>query len=184
MSTWIQTASGGRFDLAAPRAADVRMGDVAHALSNLCRFGGHVRRFYSVAQHSVLVWRVLEHHDLEVQRAALLHDAAEAYVGDVVSPLKRRLEGYRPLEDLVLRVIFESAGVPFPGADVWALVRGADLRALMTERRDLLPAPPVPWVEDERGAAPWPEPIDPLPPIDAGSEFGDAARALGLWGQP
>ena len=75
-SEWIITASGKRFYLRRPTPADIDAGDVAHALAHICRFNGHTREFYSVAQHSILVSRLLPD---ELKLAGLLHDAAEAY---------------------------------------------------------------------------------------------------------
>ena len=83
----IKTASGHYFDLADPKPEDVDIESIAAALSKTCRFGGHCPEFYSVAQHSVLASLLSETHPFEV----LLHDAAEAYVGDVVKPLKNML---------------------------------------------------------------------------------------------
>lgn len=183
--TWIQTASGGRFDLETPCSADVVLEDLAHALSNLCRFNGHARVFYSVAQHSILV----AHHlgrfgDVEVERAGLLHDAAEAYLGDVTRPLKRILgEPYARLERAVLERVYEALGLPWPDDAVWALVKREDLTALMTERRDLLPAPPSPWVEDESGLEPWDRPIEALAPGRAAELFLACAAQLGIRGR-
>lgn len=182
--SWIQTAGGGRFDLEAPRAADVALADVAHALSNLCRFNGHCRSFYSVAQHSVLVADALfRFKDREVARAGLLHDAAEAYLGDVARPLKRIVGSvYERLEREVLARVYEALELPWPDDGVWALVKREDVRALMTERRDLLPPPPAPWFEDEAGIEPWEKPIVPLAPADARDRFLWTAAALGLGG--
>ena len=82
---WIRTHTGLRFDLLDPRPEAIDPRDVAHALARLCRFGGHVRRFYSVAQHSLLVADLAP---LGLELPALLHDASEAYLGDVVAPLE------------------------------------------------------------------------------------------------
>lgn len=88
--------SGNIIDLAAPTPAQISIEDIAHALSNVCRFGGHCSPFYSVAQHSVLVAALAPQ---ELKFAALLHDAPEAYLGDVIKPLKVLLkEHYSTLE--------------------------------------------------------------------------------------
>ncbi|MEM4379972.1 MAG: hypothetical protein QXL01_04720, partial [Thermoplasmatales archaeon] len=84
MEPWIETYSGKKFDYLAQSELDIE--DIAHALSNLCRFNGHTRVFYSVAEHSVNVSSMVPP---ELKIAALLHDAAEAYIGDVPSPLKQ-----------------------------------------------------------------------------------------------
>src|ERR1700683_336889 len=82
---WIVTFSGRRFYVLDPRPSDVRIEDIAHSLSLQCRFNGHVKNFYSVAQHSVLV---SERCDPADALYGLLHDASEAYIGDMSAPLK------------------------------------------------------------------------------------------------
>jgi uncharacterized protein len=91
------TASGQLFDILAFDDSAITLEDVAHGLSNICRFGGHTVSFYSVAQHSVIVSQLCDTADAA---AGLLHDATEAYLGDVISPLKRQpgMETYREIE--------------------------------------------------------------------------------------
>lgn len=96
----IITISGAQVDLILPRADQFDIDDIAHALGNVCRFGGHVPHFYSVAEHSVRVMRHVSHLPYHVQLAGLLHDAAEAYIGDMVRPLKRS----QPLGDAYMHV--------------------------------------------------------------------------------
>jgi hypothetical protein len=101
---WLNTVSGKRYYPHDPCAEDVDIGDIAHALSNLCRWAGHSPRFYSVAEHSVLVsTQVPRQHAL----AALLHDATEAYLVDLPRPIKKSLPEYIKLELLNWRVITE-----------------------------------------------------------------------------
>jgi hypothetical protein len=88
----IETFTGKFFDYDEPAAEQVCVEDIAHALSQVCRFGGHTRTFYSVAEHCVLASRLLENtsaHDYRL--AALLHDAHEAYLGDLPTPLKNAI---------------------------------------------------------------------------------------------
>jgi hypothetical protein len=93
---WMQTFTGRQFFPMDPRPEEVDPTDIAHALSLLCRYNGHVDRFYSVAEHCVhLSYVVPPEHALW----ALLHDATEAYVGDMISPLKIHMPGYRAAED-------------------------------------------------------------------------------------
>jgi 5'-nucleotidase len=145
----IQTYSGKDFYLLDPKPLDVDLETIAHALSLLCRYGGHVRHFYSVAEHCVLMSHVVpEEHAL----AALLHDAAEAYVVDVPTPLKRLLIGYASIEANVLRAIGGRYGVvldPLPPA-----VKDVDLRIVLDERRALMGPPASPWAMDSRGLEP------------------------------
>lgn len=136
---WIQTYTGIAFWLDAPRAVDVDIRDIAHALSNLCRFTGHARPFYSVAEHSVWVSRLVPpEHAL----TALLHDAAEAYVGDVASPLKALMPEYRAIEAQVWDAVRLRFGLP---AELPDCVKQADLHMLDVERRKLLGDEPASW---------------------------------------
>ena len=129
----IQLYSGGYIDLLNPQPEDIHIEDVAHALSNICRFTGHTRQFYSVAQHSVHTTLLLEEQEFALQ--ALLHDASEAYLSDVSTPLKRLLPDYVKLEKRFEAVIAERFGLP---ATKNPLVKKADLLALVTEKRDLM----------------------------------------------
>jgi hypothetical protein len=129
---WMQTYSGGRFYPLDPRADEIDPADIAHALSLLCRYGGHVDRFYSVAEHCVLMseWVAPEH-----ALAALLHDATEAYVVDVPRPLKRYLRDYRSIEDAVWSAIAFRYGID---VQLPTQVKEADDRIILTERAALL----------------------------------------------
>lgn len=129
---WMQTHTGRRFYPLDPRPEEIDPEDIAHALSLLCRYGGHVDRFYSVAEHCVLMSQaVAPKHAL----AALLHDATEAYVCDVPRPLKRHLAGYELIEHGVWLAIAICFGLnpelPYP-------VKQADNRILLNERAALL----------------------------------------------
>jgi len=97
---WCQTFTGRKFWPLDPRPEDIDIIDIAHALANVCRFGGHSRVFYSVAQHSVLV---SQHCPAEFAMHGLMHDAAEAYIGDMVRPLKTQDEmiAYRQAEHAI-----------------------------------------------------------------------------------
>lgn len=130
---WMQTYTGGRFYPIDPRPEDIDPADIAHALSLLCRYGGHVDRFYSVAEHCVLMSRAVAP---ENALAALLHDATEAYVVDVPRPLKRYLRDYGPIEDLAWYAISARFGV---SVVIPSEVHAADSRILLTERAALMP---------------------------------------------
>lgn len=164
MNPTILTATGVYFDFLQPHVDMVRLEDIAHALANTCRFGGHTRPFYSVAQHSVLASRIVAP---EYARAALMHDAAEAYLGDVPKPLKRLLPDYQRIEQRVEAVTLARFGLSLP---LPVQVQRADLVLLATEQRDLMP-----YHEDKWGCiarvTPLPDPIVPVSPDEAREMF-------------
>jgi len=158
---WLQTVSGGAWPLLAPAAQHVNWRDVANSLARLCRFNGHVAEnaFYSVAEHCCRVADVLP---VDLRLHGLLHDAHEAFLGDITQPLKRAMAamGAGPvltsLEEAHDRAIFAAAGLPYPPSPEAARqVKQADLRLLATERRDLLSHSRLRWL-----AMP-----DPLPTV-------------------
>lgn len=153
---WMQTATGRKFYPADIRPADICIEDIAHALSNICRFGGHCKTFYSVAQHSVHVAEVVKErsntwwtsqrpalHD--VLCYALLHDASEAYLGDCVTPLKAYLTDYKPVEERAMDAVVEKFNLPNTPL-AYAATKQADRILLVTEARDLLGNPA--WTKD------------------------------------
>lgn len=130
----IATYSGGRFWPCDPRAEEVRIEDIAHALSLQCRFTGHCLRFYSVAEHSVRVARRVPKAD---QKWALLHDASEAYLIDLARPVKHQAEMaiYRDVEKRIMRAVCFRFGLDFGQP---ASVTEADHRMLVTEAKVLM----------------------------------------------
>lgn len=100
------TFNGSVIDLFAPSLDDINIDDISNSLSKICRFGGHTSTFYSVAQHSILVAAMAP---ADIKREALLHDGTEAYVGDVISPLKHILgDVYKSIELRFMKVIAEK----------------------------------------------------------------------------
>jgi 5'-deoxynucleotidase YfbR-like HD superfamily hydrolase len=131
MTGIMTTHSGQRVNLIAPDPDTILIEDIAHALANICRFGGHTRRHYSVASHSLLVMELVEpKHKLQ----ALLHDAPEAFCGDVVTPLKNLMPEFQRIEDMLWGVIARKFGVP---VELSSAVLAADRRALDMERTEL-----------------------------------------------
>lgn len=152
MSDTICTVTGNYFDFEYPERSTFNINDIAHALAHICRFTGHTREFYSVAQHSILVSDQLPK---ELQLAGLLHDAAEAFIGDVSSPLKRMLPDYKAVERRVEHAIFNRFGVRREMYENKAQIKAADLTLLATERRDLMPDMGDQW-EMLKGVQPLP----------------------------
>lgn len=125
------THSGQVLDLNFIKPENVSIEDIAHSLSFQCRFNGHTKRFYSVAEHS-LVLRDLVREESGIQNlnrrmAAILHDAAECYLGDITKPAKERLFIGEAVEGQILRVIFEAFGVPFSSFDEELKAMDSDL---------------------------------------------------------
>lgn len=134
---WMMTASGRQFWPLDPRAEDVEINDIAQALSNQGRYNGHTRHFYSVAQHCVELARwFLAKGDLPNARWALLHDAAEAYTGDMIRPIKPSIPQFGLVEALVERVVFDALGM---SGDIPAAVKEADTLILRDEQLVFFP---------------------------------------------
>jgi hypothetical protein len=156
--TWIQTRFGRMMDLADPQPDDIDIRDIAHSLAITCRFAGHTVRFYSVAEHSFWVGRLLEHDGEPRERvlAGLLHDAAEAYVGDVTRPLKQALRalgepGERSTYDKVSDAVDHAIHVRF-GLTAYRCtpkIKSADMRMLAVEQKHLMTTPPEEWKSTE-----------------------------------
>ena len=173
---WIQTFTGRAFYPLSPRAGDVCIEDIAHHLALQNRFSGATRCPYSVAEHSVHVMRLVESQGRrDLALAALMHDAAEAYVVDVPSPIKHHesMLWYRDRELHVMLAICERFGID-NAHTIDPVVKHADLVLLATEARDLLGPPPMEW-------GPMPEPlswrIEPMSWRDAEAEFLYYARS-------
>lgn len=136
---YVSTVSGNRFYPLEPRIDHVDIEDIAHGLAYQCRFNGQTQEFYSVAQHSLLVSSLVP---TDLRLAALLHDAAEAYLGDMVKPLKVLLPEFAAIEDKVGAMIAEAFGIDFSD---YRPIKRADLIALATEKRDLMPHSAERW---------------------------------------
>jgi uncharacterized protein len=154
---------------------DINIEDIAHSLSNLCRFNGHCKQFYSVAQHSVLVSQgVLSHNKL----TALLHDATEAYCGDMIRPIKTlpEMNYYREIESGIWAVIAYKYNIPI---DLPEEVDIYDARVLLAEKRDLMVTNGHVW---EFPQCKYPD-LDPYPidPIECWSPSKAKAEFLSMY---
>lgn len=168
----LHTVGGATLDLTRLRPEDIQLEDIAHALSCLCRFTGHTARFFGVAEHSVLMSRATTRYPVE----ALLHDATEAFIGDVARPVKYRrgMGGYRSLEERIARVVAERFGTPFPMS---AAVKHLDNRMLRAEIEQLM-------TPGSYSHSPRVKPLDTViecwAPQRAEREFLKRARELGV----
>ena len=139
---WCQTFTGGQFWPLHPRPEDVKIEDIAHALSQVCRFAGHSIWPYSVGHHSLLVSANCRPENALV---GLLHDAPEAFVGDMVTPLKRDMPTFEAAERGWALAIGDAFGLGEQLVALPADVKEADVRALMTEKRDVMSTCSHPW---------------------------------------
>lgn len=149
---YIQTYTGKKFHPFDPKPEEICIEDIAHSLAHICRFNGHTEFFYSVAQHSLIVAHLLKDESPLTQLLGLLHDAAEAYIGDIPAPIKPEffvcISGQfhliKYVESNILTAICQSLfpnqravhAELFTGRDK---IKHADLTALAWEKRDLLP---------------------------------------------
>ncbi|MBZ6496635.1 hypothetical protein [Natrinema longum] len=129
----VETYTGGRFDLFDPDPDDIRLQDIATALAHTCRFGGHCQWFYSVAHHSIHVSRELPSADPRLQLLGLLHDAGEAYIGDIPRPLKAEYEQFDRVEERILEAVWTAVALEPPSDGEWERVMAADDRLLAYE---------------------------------------------------
>lgn len=138
ISDFIQTYTGRKFFPMQPCAEDVNIHDIAHALSNLCRYAGHCEYFYSVAQHSYFVsFEVPKEHAL----TALMHDATEAYCVDVPRPLKKYLTNYAEIEHGIWQAVATRYGLPIIMPEC---VHWADNAVLLAEKEQIMKES-APW---------------------------------------
>lgn len=147
---WILTANGNELDLVYPKPSAMPIQDIAHALSQINRFTGHARRPYSVAEHSLLVCEIVERLQPTISAhglfAALMHDAHEAFIGDVATPTKQMIgAGWHMLEDRIQQTLRSAYALHGPSSLHSHIIKQADLIALATERKQLMPPGGSPW---------------------------------------
>lgn len=158
---WMQTFTGRAFFPLKLERNDINRYDIAHSLAMQCRYNGHTSRFYSVAEHSVLMSQWVPEEDA---LWALLHDAPETYIGDMIRPLKRHMPEFRKIDEQIMGAICEKFDLPFEMPDS---VKEADNRIIENERRELLAKEPLPWTIHG----------DPLPGIEIVGWLPDEAEA-------
>lgn len=137
----ITLASGKTFDLLDPHGSEFDIEDIAHGLAHVCRYAGQCRAFFSVAEHSILVSKAV--HDFAFE--ALMHDAAEAFIGDITRPLKQLLPDYKAIEAEVEAAITERFSLR-PAAR--PIVKEADLRVLAAEQEQVMASGCASWAAE------------------------------------
>jgi len=164
----MQTYTGVEFYPFDPRVEDIRIEDIAHSLALQCRFAGHCRTHYSVAEHSVRASRLpyMQLYETrgfnETPLAVLLHDATEAYLVDLPRPVKRdrAFAAYKPIENLLASRIAHAFGLATYALSDDHVIGMADEIMLATEARDVMGKPPRDWhlamEPDEERIEPWP----------------------------
>jgi hypothetical protein len=169
--SWVVTLSGKRFSILQPDPNAVVIQDIACALARQARFNGHTRFFYSVGQHSCLGAQASPTRDIAL--LMLFHDATEAYIGDLVSPVKALLPDFEIIESRIHWAISKKFNLEFP---LPKIVKQIDRRLLATEVRDLITKDLKSWHigEDE----PFDFPIIPWPPEVTEARFLEMAKNL------
>lgn len=163
--------STGYFDLADPRPEDISLADIARALSRINRFTGHGYRMISVARHSVNCYAESTRRGLplDVRRLALMHDAAEAYVGDVSRPLKQLLPEYKRIEARVWSAVVARFGL---SEVLPAEVKEIDNLALISEAAILFP-------QHDRWPG-WPDPVGHMGMLAGSSQSGRSSATAAM----
>jgi uncharacterized protein len=175
MKLYIETRSGKRFFIEHP---EFDIGDITHALAHQCRYTGHSKVFYSVAEHSVLVSTICAQYNLGDPFEGLMHDAAEAYLSDIAAPWKALLPDYKKLEAKIELPLRKHWGLPVVLSDG---VKRADWLALFIEARSLIPSGAADWIAPEgikEQAANIRLPVLGLSPGRAALEFTRAYKRL------
>lgn len=134
--SWIGTYTGGKFVFENIKENKIDIKDIAHSLSMLCRYNGHCKNFYSVAEHSLLVSSLLSE---ELKIHGLLHDAAEAYISDIPRPYKRMIPNIKENEEEILKHIYNELNIQYLSELDIKIIKVVDTRLLQTERKLIMP---------------------------------------------
>jgi hypothetical protein len=177
---WIQTFTGGQFWPLDPRPSEINIIDIAAGLARECRFAGHCLRFYTVAEHSVWMYREAKRRGAvaRILRAVLLHDGSEGLgLRDIPRPIKAALENYKRIEAGVMEAIAISFDFDFP---LNPFVKELDEAIGLTEKAQNMAPAPAPWSVRFDAATPLAAVLEYWPPDRAMVEFLSAAAELGL----
>lgn len=176
------TRDGHMLDLENLKAEDISIEEIANALSNQGRYNGQTRVFYSVAEHCVLLTRFAQNHNypIETQKAFLLHDASEAYCGDIVYHLKQKLTEFKVIENNILDVIFNKFNIIAEESS--ETVHYFDRSICIDEMSQLMARidPELIKSMDDKGYKAIGVTIEGLTPIEAREAFLSEAKRLGL----
>lgn len=136
----IWTLSGEEMFPTKPESKKIHIRDVAHTLSMICRFNGHLKEFYSVGEHSLLVETLLylRGHPPRIRLLGLTHDVTEYLVGDIISPIKKLVPKVKDLEEEIAPTLFQGLGIPKPTESEMEPVHEADRDVMMFEKIELL----------------------------------------------
>lgn len=146
---WLETFTGQKFHFTEPVPEEMHIEDVAHSLSLLCRYNGHTKAFYSVAEHCVLICDWIAANwpgaSQQILRTALLHDVAETYLGDMSRPVKYQMPRFKELEHLIedAAAVRFDLELPYP-----AIVEECDARILVDERQQCMSDSDNEWGTD------------------------------------
>jgi len=145
---FIETYTGKKFYFLEPQETEVDIIDIAHSLSMQCRYTGHCRKFYSVAEHCIHVADLCSD---ESKLYGLLHDASEAYLTDIASPVKPFLQNYKMMEKQIMSTVYEKFGLE-PSLPIE--VQKIDLAILRTEADQLMISRGKDWVVNKNNSEP------------------------------
>lgn len=162
--------SGAWFDFLDPAGSSFEIEDIAYGLSHTCRYAGQCSAFYSVAEHSLLVSDTLRDHAF----LGLMHDAAEAFIGDITRPLKQLLPDYKRIEASIESAIADRFDLPTP---MPSEVKQADLRVLAAEQAQIMPPGTSQWARED-GIVPAPVTVKHMAPEAARAAFLDRFHEL------
>lgn len=174
---WIQTFSGRRVWPLDPRPDEIGFVDISYGLSKICRYGGHCLRFFSVAEHCALMAREAERLGAspQVRLQVLMHDSAEAYLGDIPRPIKVHLVGYAEAEDRMLECIAKKYGFDYPFDP---MVKQLDEAILLREIECNLAKPEAPWHLGPFGVEPLTIDLQYWEPNEAAWQFTQEYLAI------